>query len=96
MRLCSLFLLFAVLLVGTAGCFPRQGRPVDATPDQLMHLANNACRRHDPDAWQMLLTRLADKHPATAQGQRARQILADSQATLASCQRSLQAAETHD
>ncbi len=102
MRLCSPFLCFASLVCGAlvvatlAGCYPQQGKPVETTPDQLMKLANQACRRHDPAAWQMLLTRLARRHPHTVQGRRAQRILARSSATMSSCQGSLPEAKTRN
>jgi hypothetical protein len=59
-------------------------------------LAHDACHRHDSDAWQMLLGRVAERHPDTPQGAHARRLLDEHSGSLASCQRTLQATETHD
>ena len=87
MRLCSSFLLIALLAVaGPLGCYPHQGKPVGAAPPKLLELAHDACRRHDPAAWQMLLSRLADQHPHTAEGRRARLLLETDADPMASCE----------
>ena len=100
-RLCSPLLIVALLAFLAlpalgAGCYAHQGKPVDATPDQLLAQAHEACRRHDPDAWQMLLVRLTVRHPDTPQAAHARQLLDEQSGVLASCQRTLQAAEARD
>lgn len=101
MRLCSPLSLFVLLgpialTAALAGCYPHQGKPVDAAPPKLLELAHDACRRHDADAWQMLLSRLAEQHPTTSEGQRARQLLDSEPNPMASCARTLQTAETQE
>lgn len=97
MRLCSpLLFLLAVVLSAAPGCYPHQGKPVDAGPQRLLELANDACHRQDPDAADMLLSRLAKRHPDTAQGRHARRLLDDEPSSVARCQHTLQTAETLD
>jgi hypothetical protein len=85
-----------VIVAGALGCYPHQGKPVDAAPDQLLALAHDACHRHDLDAWQMLLGRLAERHPQTPQGVHARRLLDEQSGSLTSCKRTLQADKIHD
>ncbi len=97
MRLCSpLLLLVALALGGLTSCYPHRGKPVDAAPPKLLELAHDACRRHDPTAWQALLERLAEQHPDTAEGKRARQLLDNGSDPMASCERTLQTAQTRN
>lgn len=86
MRLYSLFLLTATLLsAASTGCYPRGGRPVAMTPQQLLEQAVDACERRDPVAWNTLVNRLTEHYPDSPQGRRARQHLTPPAATFGRC-----------
>lgn len=80
LRFVSFFTL--MLLAGAAGCYPHQGKPLAASPGELIESAKAACQRHDRRAYETLLERVRREYPNSTESLEANELLSNQEACL--------------